>query len=100
MKVIRKQYKENLKENELARRFLKQMLYTLHISEGFGRDRLLRVLMEWTEQQNKIINASTEIKSDMLIEIDTILDTVMPSKFIDDVTGREKLRNKKGKIIK
>ena len=85
-------------DRELVRRVLKQLLFALHKSEGFSTMRLMRVVLEWTEVQEFVNSGSKEDQSDKLIEIDRILDELLPSKFVSAI-GREKLKNWKGENI-
>lgn len=82
-------------EVELTRKLLKQFLYALCVSEGFGERRLMRVLLTWTEIYKEVKGAN---ENDAMLTIDSILDKVMPSKYVKAI-GYEKLKDSKGRII-
>lgn len=80
---------------ETVRRLLKQFLYALCVSEGFGEKRLMRVLVTWTEIHDKV---ETDQNNEMML-IDNVLDRVIPSRYVEAI-GYEPLKDRKGRIIK
>lgn len=93
-----KKARERAERIEWTRKILKQFLYALHKSEGFGEQRLLRVLVEWSEVY-KFVNDSKNGGNDEMLMIDELLDKVIPSRFISAI-GYQKLLDRKGKEIK
>ncbi len=69
-----------------TRRILKQMLWALHISEGFGEQRLMRVLATWSEVYKTVEKDPT---NEMLV-LDDYLDEVCPTKRLTRAIGKEK----------
>ncbi len=101
MSRYNKEFIKRANEIELTRRVLKQLLYALHVSEGFGSYRLLRVLYEWAETQDMVKKSSNlSEQNDEMLMIDKVLDNVLPSRFVQDVIGSEPLRDTKGREIK
>lgn len=94
-----KALKQRAEDIEKTRRLLKQFLYALHKSEGFGQNRLLRVLMEWAEVYKEVNDPKNNANDEMLM-IDRVLDQVVPSRYITKSVGREPLRDRYGRIIK
>lgn len=86
---------KNAYEVELTRKLLKQFLYALCKSEGFGERRLMRVLLTWTEVYKE---ANGKNENDAMLTIDSILDRVMPSKYVKAI-GYEKVKDSKGRAI-
>lgn len=95
---IRKAAEEKARDIQKARRLLKQLLYALHKSEGFGEDRLTRVLVEWGET-HEIVKDPRNNENDEMLMIDRVLDKVLPPRVMDAV-GYEKLLDMKGKEVK
>ena len=93
-----KQAEERAKKTEWTRKLLKQFLYALHKSEGFGEQRLLRVLVEWAEVY-ETVNDPKNNENDEMLMIDGLLDKVIPSRFMSSI-GYEKIRDMKGNEIK
>lgn len=93
-----KEAKKRAERIEWTRKLLKQFLYALHKSEGYGEQRLLRVLVEWSEVY-EFVNDPKNNENDEMLLIDSVLDRVIPSRFVTAI-GREKLRDRKGKEIK
>lgn len=94
-----KAMRQRAEDIEKTRRLLKQFLFALHRSEGFGQNRLLRVLMEWAEVY-KEVNDPKNDSSDEMMMIDAVLDKVVPSRYITKSVGREPLRDRYGRPIK
>lgn len=94
-----KAMKQRAEDIEKTRRLLKQFLYALHKSEGFGQNRLLRVLMEWAEVYKEVNDPKNDSNDEMLM-IDKVLDQVVPSRYITKSVGREPLRDRYGRPIK
>jgi len=94
-----KMMKQRAEDIEKTRRLLKQFLYALHKSEGFGQNRLLRVLMEWAEVYKEVNDPKNDSNDEMLM-IDRVLDEVVPSRYITKSVGREPLRDRYGRLIK
>ena len=97
MSKIIKEMEERAKNATLTRRIIKQLLYALHVSEGFGEQRLMRVLYEWTEVYKFVNDPKNDLNSEMLL-IDKLLDSVLPERVMSSV-GYEKLLDKKGKEV-
>ena len=93
-----KQAEERAIRAEWTRKILKQVLYALHKSEGFGEQRLVRVLLEWCEVY-KFVNDPKNNANDEMLMIDGVLDSVMPPRFVASI-GYEKFLDKKGNEIK
>lgn len=93
-----KQAEERAKRTEWTRKLLKQFLYALHKSEGFGEQRLLRVLVEWSETY-EVVNDPKNNANDEMLMIDDLLDKVIPSRFMSSI-GYEKILDRKGNEIK
>lgn len=89
---------ERARELDHTRRVLKQLLYALHKSEGYGEQRLLRVLYEWGETNEFVRNPKNNENDEMLM-IDRVLDKVIP-KTVMSAVGYEKLLDSKGKVVK
>lgn len=98
MDRVKKMLEERAKRADWTRRILKQFLYALHTSEGFGEMRLLRVLLEWSEVYKKVNDPRNNMNDEMLM-IDSVLEKVLPEIGMASV-GREKLLDRKGKEIK
>ena len=98
MSKLTKQAEERARKIELTRRLLKQFLYALHKSEGYGEQRLLRVLLEWSKIY-KYVNDPRNNESDEMLMIDRVLNNVMPPRIISSI-GYEKFLDKKGNEIK
>lgn len=94
-----KAMRQRAEDIEKTRRLLKQFLYALHKSEGFGQNRLLRVLMEWAEIYKEVNDPKNDSNDEMLM-IDRVLDEVVPSRYITKSVGREPLRDRYGRPIK
>ena len=94
-----KAMRQRAEDIEKTRRLLKQFLYALHKSEGFGQNRLLRVLMEWAEVYKEVNDPKNDSNDEMLM-IDSVLDKVVPSRYITKSIGREPLRDRYGRPIK
>ena len=94
-----KMMKQRAEDIEKTRRLLKQFLYALHKSEGFGQNRLLRVLMEWAEVYKEVNDPKNDSNDEMLM-IDRVLDEVVPSRYITKSVGHEPLRDRYGRPIK
>lgn len=89
--MINKKAIEHAKDVEKTRQLLKQFLYALHKSEGYGQERLLRVLLTWSET-HKIVNDPKNNKTDEMLMIDRILDEVCPSRLLTLAIGKEKIK--------
>ena len=89
---------ERARDIDKTRRLLKQLLYALHVSEGFGEQRLLRVLYEWCETQ-EIVKDPKNNENDEMLMIDRVLDKVIPSTVMSTI-GYEKLLDMKGREVK
>lgn len=89
---------ERVRRIDDTRRIIKQFLYALHKSEGFGEQRLMRVLLEWTEVY-KFVNDPKNNKNDEMLMIDSVLNKVIPPRFVSSI-GYEKFLDKKGHEIK
>lgn len=98
MNRAKKELEERAKRQEHTRRLLKQFLYALHVSEGFGEGRLLRVLVEWAEVYQKVNDPRNNANDEMLM-IDRVLENVFPEGCMVSI-GYEKLLDRKGKEIK
>lgn len=98
MSRLSKIAEERARDAEKTRRLLKQFLYALHVSEGFGEQRLLRVLIEWSEVY-KQVNDPRNNDNDEMLMIDRVLDTTLPKRMMSAIEY-EKLRDRKGKEIK
>ena len=95
---VKKRMEERARDIDKARRLLKQLLYALHVSEGFGEQRLIRVLAEWVEVQNFVKDPKNNENDEMLM-IDRVLNTVLPETILSYI-GYEKLLDRKGREIK
>lgn len=93
-----KQAEERAKKTDWTRKLLKQFLYALHKSEGFGEQRLIRVLVEWAETY-EFVNDPRNNANDEMIMIDGLLDKVIPQRFMSSI-GYEKFLDRKGNEIK
>ena len=82
----------------MTRRLLKQFLYALHKSEGYGEERLTRVLVEWAETY-EIVKDPKNNENDEMLMIDRVLDRILPPRVMDAV-GYEKLLDMKGNVVK
>ena len=96
--TVKKRMEERAREIEHTRRVLKQLLYALHVSEGFGEQRLIRVLYEWCETNEFVRNPKNNENDEMLM-IDRVLDKVLP-KSVMSAVDYEKLLDRKGREIK
>lgn len=81
-----------------TRKIVKQFLYVLHKSEGFGEQRLMRVLAEWCETYDFVNDHRNDENTEILM-IDRVLDTVLPETVMTAV-GYEKLLDMKGREVK
>ncbi len=90
---------QHAQDVEKTRRLLKQFLYALHTSEGFGERRLTRVLIEWSETYKAVMNSEVGEMNEMLM-IDRALDKVCPSHIITNSIGREPFVTRRGEQIK
>lgn len=88
----------NAERVEMTRQLLKQFLYALHVSEDYGENRLLRVLVTWSEVYKKVKDPKNDENDEMLM-IDRVLDKVIGPRYVKCI-GRENLKDKKGKEIK
>lgn len=95
--AIKRTIDENI-EADRNRAIIKQFLYTLYVSEGFGEKRLLRVLLKWADTY-AWVNDPKNDKNDVLLKIDSILDSVMPPSMVKAI-GYEPLKDKYGRVIK
>ena len=98
MSKASKLMEERAKEIAHTRRVLKQLLYAIHKSEGFGEQRLLRVLYEWAETSEFVRNPKNNENDEMLM-IDRVLDKVIPNTVMTSI-GYEKLLDRKGRVVK
>ncbi len=89
---------ERARDIDKTRRLLKQFLYALYKSEGFGERRLIRVLAEWAEVY-KFVNDPKNNANDEMLMIDRVLDTMIPRTVMSAV-GYEKLLDTRGREIK
>lgn len=98
MSSIKKQMEERARRIDETRRLLKQFLYALHKSEGFGEQRLIRVVDEWADVYEFVKNPKNDENTEMLM-IDRVLDTVLPKTVMSPI-GYEKLLDMKGREVK
>lgn len=98
MSKASKLMEERAREQNHTRRILKQLLYALHRSEGYGEQRLVRVLDEWADVY-KIVNDPKNDSNDEMLMIDRVLDNVIPETVMSAV-GYEKLLDRKGREVK
>jgi hypothetical protein len=98
MSSIKKQMEERARRIDETRRLLKQFLYALYKSEGFGEQRLIRVLDEWADVYEFVKNPKNDENTEMLM-IDRVLDTVLPKTVMSPI-GYEKLLDMKGREVK
>lgn len=98
MNNMRKRMEQRAKDVEKTRRLLKQFLYALHVSEGFGERRLVRVVYEWSQVYEHVNNPKNNENDEMLM-IDKVLDNILPKPILSSI-GYEKLLNRKGEEIK
>lgn len=98
MSKASKLMEERARNIDMTRRLLKQFLYALYKSEGYGEQRLMRVLMTWAETYKIVKDPKNDENSEMLM-IDRVLDTVIP-KTVMSAVGYEKLLDSKGREIK
>ena len=89
---------ERARDLDKTRRLIKQFLYALYKSEGFGEQRLIRVLYAWCETQDVVKDPKNDENDEMLM-IDRVLDRVLPPTIMSTI-GYEKLLDKKGREIK
>lgn len=89
---------ERARDIDKTRRLLKQFLYALYKSEGYGERRLMRVLAEWSEVY-KFVNDPKNNANDEMLMIDRVLDTIIPRTVMSSI-GYEKLLDMKGREIK
>lgn len=89
---------ERARDIDKTRRLLKQFLYALHVSEGYGEQRLVRVLAEWSEVY-KFVNDPKNNANDEMLMIDRVLDTIIP-KTVMSAVGYEKLLDMRGREVK
>ena len=94
----KKLMEERARRIDETRRLLKQFLYALHVSEGFGEQRLIRVLDEWANVYNVVKDPKNNENDEMLM-IDRVLDTKIPRTVMTSI-GYEKLLDMKGREIK
>lgn len=98
MSKASKLMEERARDIDKTRRLLKQFLYALHKSEGYGEQRLLRVLVEWAEVY-KFVKDPKNNDNDEMLMIDRVLDQVL-TKTIMSAVGYEKLLDMKGRVVK
>lgn len=98
MSKASKLMEERARKINHTRRIVKQFLYALMKSEGYGEQRLMRVLTEWAETYEFVNDPKNDENSEILM-IDRVLDNVLP-KTVMSVVGYEKLLDMKGKEIK
>lgn len=89
---------ERARKADHTRRIVKQFLFALMKSEGFGEQRLMRVLCEWADTYEFVNDPKNDANDEMLM-IDRILDTVLP-KTVMTAVGYEKLLNNRGREVK
>ena len=89
---------QRARDIDKTRRLLKQFLYALHISEGFGERRLVRVVYEWSQVYEYVKDPKNNENDEMLM-IDRVLDNVLPRTILSSI-GYEKLLDDKGREIK
>lgn len=95
---VKKLMEERARRIDETRRLLKQFLYALHVSEGFGEQRLIRVLDEWADVYEIVKDPKNDENTEMLM-IDRILDKVLP-KTVMSAVEYEKLLDTKGREVK
>ena len=98
MSSASKLMKERAMDIEKTRRLLKQFLYALYLSEGFGEKRLMRVLATWSHVYKTVRDHKSDENTEMLM-IDRVLDNIIPKTYMSAV-GYEKFLDRKGKEIK
>ena len=98
MSKVSKLMEQRAKDIDKTRRLLKQFLYALHISEGFGERRLIRVVYEWSQVYEHVKDPKNNENDEMLM-IDRVLDNVLPRTVLSSI-GYEKLLDDKGREIK
>lgn len=98
MTRTKKMLEERVAKADFTRRLLKQFLYALHVSEGFGEGRLLSVLITWSKVYQKVNDPKNDANDEMLM-IDSVLSKVLPDIGMKSI-GHEKLLDKKGREIK
>lgn len=98
MSKASKLMEERARDIDKTRRLLKQFLYALHKSEGYGERRLVRVLAEWASVY-KFVNDPKNNDNDEMLMIDRVLDGVLPKTVISAI-GYEKLLDMKGRVVK
>lgn len=89
---------ERARKIDHTRRILKQFLYALYKSEGYGERRLIRVLAEWAEVY-KFVSDPKNNENDEMLMIDRVLDTLIPQTVMSSI-GYEKLLDMKGREVK
>ena len=98
MSSVSKLMEERARKIDHTRRIVKQFLYALVKSEGYGEQRLMRVLKEWADTYEFVNDPKNDENTEMLM-IDRVLDSVLP-KTVMSAVGYEKLLNMKGKEVK
>ena len=98
MSKVSKLMEQRARDIDKTRRLLKQFLYALHVSEGFGERRLVRVAYEWS-QVYKYVKDPKNNENDEMLMIDRVLDNVLPRTVLSSI-GYEKLLDNKGREIK
>jgi hypothetical protein len=89
---------ERARKIDHTRRIVKQFLYALVKSEGYGEQRLMRVLKVWSETYDFVNDHRNDENTEMLM-IDRVLDTALP-KTVMSAVGYEKLLDMKGREVK
>ncbi len=97
MSKASKLMEERARRIDETRRLLKQFLYALHVSEGFGEQRLIRVLDEWAEVY-EFVKDHRNNENDEMLMIDRVLDRVLPKTVMTSV-GYEKFLDSRGKEV-
>lgn len=96
MKVDIERARERDKTINQTRQILKQFLYALHKSEGYGETRLLRTLYEWADTYEYVNNPKNNSNDEMLM-IDNVLEKVIGKYTVLNI-GREPInRNERFK---
>lgn len=92
MKVDIERARERDKNINHTRQILKQFLYALHKSEGYGEIRLLRCLCEWADTYEYVNDPKNNLNDEMLM-IDSVLEKVI-GKYTVLSIGRDPINKK------
>lgn len=97
MSKASKLMEERARDIDKTRRLLKQFLYALHASEGFGEQRLVRVLDEWASVYEYVNDPKNDGNTEMLM-LDRVLDKLLPKTVMTSI-GYEKLLDSRGREV-